>query len=322
MPTTLIGLELLGGFVYLLMGGDLLIRGAMALARTARISPMVVGLTVVALGTSAPELVVSLQAALTGYPEIAIANVVGSNIANVFLVLGIPALIFPLAFTQKSARSDSIFMWLVSAGFFGLCLDGRVSRADGFILLSGLVLFLALQVRAELQGERKPRSREPLPIVLGLPNRRWTIALLIVTGAIMLPLGANLLIDGAVGLAERLHVSNQVIGLTVIALSTSIPELATTLVAAFKRQADVAVGNVIGSNILNMLGIMGAASLASLRELTVGHRFLVVDLPMMFVGASLITLVALRRGSMGRRWGIVLVGSYATYILLLYATGR
>jgi cation:H+ antiporter len=322
MPTTLIGLELLGGFVYLLMGGDLLIRGAMALARTARISPMVVGLTVVALGTSAPELVVSLQAALTGYPEIAIANVVGSNIANVFLVLGIPALIFPLAFTQKSARSDSIFMWLVSAGFFGLCLDGRVSRADGFILLSGLILFLALQVRAELQGERKPRSREPLPIVLGLPNRRWTIALLIVTGAIMLPLGANLLIDGAVGLAERLHVSNQVIGLTVIALSTSIPELATTLVAAFKRQADVAVGNVIGSNILNMLGIMGAASLASLRELTVSHRFLVVDLPMMFVGASLITLVALRRGSMGRRWGIVLVGSYATYILLLYATGR
>jgi len=293
------------------------VRGAMALARTARISPMVVGLTVVALGTSAPELVVTLQAVIGGHPDIAIANVVGSNIANIFLVMSIPALIYPMACDQPAARSDSIFMLVVSGVFFVLCLDGRLSRGDGFMLLAGLVLFLAMQARSELKSDSDTPRRNELPMVLGLPTQKRMITLLIVVGTIMLPIGANLVIDGAVGLSERLGISNEVIGLTVVALSTSAPELATTLVAAFKRQADVAVGNVIGSNILNILGIMGAVSLASLRELTVPQHFVSLDIPVMLAGAVLVTIVTARKMSIGQRLGGTMLGVYLTYVILL-----
>jgi cation:H+ antiporter len=320
MPFSLAALQIAGGLLYLLMGGDLLVRGAMALSRRTRISPMVIGLTVVSLGTSAPELVVTVQAALGGYPEIAVANVVGSNIANVLLVLALPALIYPLGFGQASARSDSMFMLLVSALFFWLCLDGQLSRADGFIMLAGLILFLALQARAEFDPNRQPVAPPILPVVLGLPTRRRSMMLLIVVGAAMLPLGASLLLDGAVGLGGIIGVSNQVMGLTVIALSTSVPELATTLVAAFKRESDLAVGNIIGSNILNIVGIMGVASMVSLRELTVPTRFTTLDLPLMVAGALIVTVLAFRRGSIGKRLGGVMLGVYVMYVYLLYAT--
>jgi len=281
---------------------------------------MVIGLTVVSLGTSAPELVVTVQAALGGYPEIAVANVVGSNIANVLLVLAIPALIYPLGFGQASARSDSMFMLLVSALFFWLCFDGQLSRADGFIMLAGLILFLALQARAEFDPDRQPVAPPMLPVVLGLPTRRRSMMLLIVVGAAMLPLGASLLLDGAVGFGGIIGVSNQVMGLTVIALSTSVPELATTLVAAFKKESDLAVGNIIGSNILNIVGIMGVASMVSLRELTVPARFTTLDLPLMVGGALIVTVLAFRRGSIGKRLGGVMLGVYVLYVYLLYAT--
>jgi cation:H+ antiporter len=317
MSASLATLQIVGGIVYLLMGGDFLVRGAMGLARTARISPMVVGLTVVAFGTSAPELVVTLQAVIGGYPDIAIGNVVGSNIANVFLVMSIPALIYPLACNQPSARNDALFMLAVSGLFFVLCADGQLTRGDGFLLLAGLVLFLAMQARSEWISDMDIPFQSDLPIVLGLPSKKRMIAILIFFGIVMLPLGANLLIDGATGMGERLGIPDQVIGLTVIALSTSAPELATTLVAAVKRQADVAVGNVIGSNILNILGIMGAASLASLRELTVPEHVMAVDIPLMLVGALILTVVTFRRMSIGQRLGGAMLGIYVTYFFLL-----
>ena len=317
-PVALI--QIVGGVLYLLMGGDLLVRGAMALARRTRVSPMVIGLTIVALGTSAPELVVTLLAIMGGYPELAISNVVGSNIANVLVVMAIPAMIYPLSCAQKSARADSVFMLLITATFLLLVMDGALNRADGFILLSGLVIFLALQARREsdIEPELLPDGR--LPFVLGLPNKTITIAALIAAGIVMLPLGADLLINGAVGLGGRLGISNQVLGLTVVALSTSVPELATTVIAALKRQADLAVGNVIGSNVLNILGIMGAASLTSLRELIVPERFLVLDLPLMFGATLVVTLVALRGGAVGRKLGVTMLAIYVIYSVMLYTT--
>ena len=318
MPISLAVLQIAGGILYLLMGGDLLVRGAMALSRRTRFSPMVIGLTVVAFGTSAPELVVTLSAALGSYPEIASANVVGSNIANVLLVMALPALIYPLAFDQGSARSHSVFMLLVSALFFLLCLDGRLSRADGLILLAGLVLFLALQAGTKLDAEKEPVAPTLLPFVLGLPVRRWSLTLVIVVGAVMLPLGASLLLDGAVGFGEIVGLSNEVIGLTLIALSTSLPELATTLVAVYKRQSALAVGNVIGSNILNLLGIMGVASTVSPRELSVPAQFMTFDLPLMVTAALIVTVLAFRRGKVDKRLGGLMLGMYVMYTYLLF----
>ena len=319
MPFSLAVLQITGGILYLLMGGDLLVRGAMALSRRTRFSPMVIGLTVVAFGTSAPELVVTLSAALGAYPEIAIANVVGSNIANVLLVMALPALIYPLAFDQVSARSHSMFMLLVSALFVSLCFDGRLSRADGLIMLAGLVLFLALQAGTKLEADRKPVAPTILPSVLGLPVRRWSLTFVIVVGAMMLPLGASLLLDGAVGFGRIIGSSNEVIGLTLIALSTSLPELAITLVAVYKRQPALAVGNIIGSNTLNVLGIMGAATTVSPRELAVPAQFMTFDLPLMVTAALIVTVLAFRRDSVGKRLGGVMLGMYAMYVYLLYA---
>jgi cation:H+ antiporter len=316
MQLTLAVIWLVGGGVWLLMGGEILVRGALALARRARISPMVVGLTVVALGTSAPELVVTIQAALTGHPELAIANVVGSNIANVLLVVRLPALIYPLACDQASARSDALLMLVVSLAFYVICSDGLIDRLDGGILLAGLVVFLALQARTEREI---PQHSGELPIVLRLPTRGATIAFLIIAGIIMLPAGSTLLITGALTIAEELNVSTEVIGLTIVALSTSLPELATTLVAAFKREADVAVGNVLGSNILNLVAIMGAASLASVRELEVSQHLFSLDLPLMLLSAVILTVVIFRRGAVGRKLGAALLGMYILYNYLLYS---
>ena len=316
MQLTLAVIWVVGGGVWLLMGGEILVRGALSLARRARISPMVVGLTVVALGTSAPELVVTVQAVLTGYPEIAIANIVGSNIANVLLVVSLPALIYPLVWDQPWVRADALMMLVMSLAFFALCWDGRIDRLDGAILLAGVVVFFAVRARAERDG--RPRSGE-LPMVPGLPSRGAAIAFLIVVGAVMLPVGATLLLDGALVIAAELNLTNEVVGLTLVALSTSIPELATTLVAAFKREADVAVGNVLGSNILNIVFIMGAASLTSAREIDVSPHLLDFDLPIMLLAAVILTLVVLRKGAVGRRLGGAMVALYIVYTYLLFA---
>jgi cation:H+ antiporter len=261
-------LQIAGGILYLRMGGDLLVRGAMALSHRTRFSPMVIGLTVVALGTSAPELVVTLSAALGAYPEIAAANVVGSNIANVLLVMALPALLSPQAFDKTSARSHSVFMLLVSVLFFVLCWDEQLSRADGLVLLAGLLLY------------------------------------------------------GGVGLGEMIGIWNDVIGLTLIALSTSLPELATTMVAVYKRQSSLAVGNLIGSNILNVLGIMGIASTVSPRELAVPAQFMTFDLPLMLTAATIVTGLAFRRGTVGKRLAGLMFGMYVVYTYLLYTGGN
>ncbi len=308
-------LELFGGLVYLLMGGDLLVRGAVALARRARISPMLVGVTIVALGTSAPELFVSLEAVLTGHPGIALGNVVGSNVANALLVAGSLAILCPILSEDDTTRADTIAMLAASLLLIALCLGGGISPVEGILLLVGLVVFLGYKARHVGRIERREARLEWVP---GLPARGWMIALFIVVGSVWLPLGAHLLIGAASTIAGQLGVSEAVIGLTVVAVGTSLPELATVFVAAARRHVDVALGNVIGSNVLNILAILGAAAVIPWKPLPVPEPFLWLDLPILLASALTIAVFTLRRRPLGRTMGILMLVAYAAYVAVLY----
>lgn len=292
-----------------------MVRGAVALARRARVPPVVVALSVVAFGTSLPELVVSVRAVLTGYSEIGIGNVVGSNIANALLVVGAPAILHPLTCSERTARRNSTIMVGISIFFAMLCLRGGLGRAAGVALLTVmaiLVLYTARTTIAHREAEEPPE----LEWVLGLPSKPSMIALFIVAGAVGLPLGASMLVDAAVAVAAQLKISNAVIGLTIVALGTSMPEIATAIVAAFQRQAGVAMGTAIGSNVFNILGIMGVAALVSPGPIAVPPNFLRLDLPVMLFTAALLAFFVWRR-RLGRLGGIGLVLGYAVYIVAL-----
>jgi cation:H+ antiporter len=314
-------LSLFGGLIYLLMGGDLLVRGAAALSHRARVPPIVVGLTVVAFGTSAPELVVGVQSVLVGHPGLALGNVVGSNIANILLVVGIPAIIAPLVCDEPAIARDTAVMLATSVLFVVLCVLGPLGRIDATVLLIGLGVFVVFNFREARAGQKRPPEPGELERVLGLPHRRAMIALFLVIGIVMLPLGASLLIEGASAIATRFGISEAVIGLTIIAIGTSLPELATTLAAAFQHHADVALGNVIGSNVINLLAIMGVAALLSPEPIPVPDAFLRLDLPVMIGAALALSLFTLRRAPIGRRAGILLTAGYGIYLLALAITG-
>ena len=314
-------LHVFAGFVYLLMGGDLLVRGAVALSRRWKLSPMVIGVTVVALGTSAPELFVSVGAALTGHPGIALGNVVGSNIANALLVTGTLALLSPIQAGTERGWFDSMVMIGVSFGLVALALDGALGSREGLMLLVALALFMWRQVRVGKQGEAPgPGRSDQLEWVLGLPSRTWMIILLIVVGAIWLPIGARLLVDASAEIALYFGVSEAVIGLTLVALGTSLPELATVVIAAARKQLDVALGNVIGSNILNILAIMGSAAVLAPGGLRVPGQFFRVDFPVMLVSATVIGAAVILGRSVGRRTGAALLAAYGLYVVFLLAS--
>jgi cation:H+ antiporter len=313
-------IHLFGGLIYLLLGGDLLVRGAVALARRARVAPIAIALSVVALGTSLPELVVTLEAVIGGYQGIAIGNVVGSNIANVLLVIGLAAVVFPLPSGERTARRDSLVMIGVSAVFVALCFVGYLGLLAGVVLLSGLVVLVLFNVRRAALAQRAADRGAPLDWVLGLPSKTGMIALFITLGMIGLPLGATMLIRAAVEVAEQLQVSDAVIGLTVIAVGTSLPELATSAVAAFQRQAGVAVGAVIGSNTFNVLVIMGLATAASPSPIDVPPGFLSLDLPVMLGSSIVLALLVWRGRPIGRWVGAIFLTAYAAYLFVLIST--
>lgn len=318
MPISLALLYFFGGSVYLIMGGDLLVRGAVGLSRKLGIPEMVVGLTVVALGTSAPELVVSVRAALTGFPEVAIANVVGSNTANALLVVGLPALLWTLSSDQPGVERDGIAMMIASAAFVALCFVGPLDRVDGLLLLLGLGLFALYVLRSPTLKAAWSSQTGELPRILGLPSKPLMIATFLLLGIVWLPLGAELLLRGAVGVGERLGLSNAVIGLTMVALSTSLPELTTSLIAAFKREADVAVGNVLGSNVLNLLAIMGAAAVVSPTPIPIPPRFPSLDLPVMLLASLALTVVIARRHRISRPVGGLFLLGYLVYVVSIF----
>ncbi len=304
------------GLVILLLAGDTLVRGAVNLALRLGIPALIVSLTIVAFGTSAPELLISVQAVLKDVPGIAIGNVVGSNTANILLVLGFPAMLTVLHTSHCETRSTFIQMIVASLIFIGLAFRGKFDAMAGFVLLAVLAYILFVAFRAA-QAHRRAGIEEELEEPEGAdPDMPWwKILVFLVLGLVGLPLGADLLIDSAEVIARRFGVSEAVIGLTLVALGTSLPELATTTMAALRKQADVAIGNVIGSNMFNLLAIIGIASMVG--PLPVDREFLQFDLWVM-LGASLLLIpfVFFKR-DITRPLGVVLTLLYVLYVVIV-----
>lgn len=305
------------GLVILLLAGDALVKGAVNLSLRIGIPALIVSLTVVAFGTSAPELLISIKAAMENVPGIALGNVVGSNTANVLLVLGIPALLAVMHTSECNTRKSYVIMLASSVLFIALAFRGVFDWTAGIVLLVVLAVILGDSMREALAHRRagKDADDEEEPEGADPDMPWWKIILYLVLGLVGLPLGADLLVDSAVEIATIFGVSDTVIGLTLVALGTSLPELATTVMAALRRQADVALGNVIGSNMFNLLAIIGVASLIA--PIPVDPEFLRFDLWVM-LGASLLIfpLVFLTR-DLTRIWGVVLSALYLGYIALV-----
>ncbi|HUS52380.1 MAG TPA: calcium/sodium antiporter [Thermohalobaculum sp.] len=304
------------GLVMLVGAGDALVRGAVALSLQLGIPAILVSATVVAFGTSAPELLISVQAALEGAPGIALGNVVGSNIANVFLVLGIPALIIPIAGCGPEAHRNFYLMLGATALFTGLMLGGTIFWWGGLALIA-VSLFLVWDSVRIAQATRNGANAQVLEELVELEGvdpdmARWKVLALIGVGIVGLPVGAHFLIEGARGIAQHFGVSEAAIGLTVVAIGTSLPELATTVMAAIRRQSDIIFGNVIGSNIFNLTAIIGAAAVVS--PLAVPEEIASRDLWVMIGASLLLAPFVLRCRPIGRLTGAAALLFYATYI--------
>ncbi len=310
---------LLVGLALLIGSGDALVRGAVAISLRFGLSALVVSATVVAFGTSAPELLVAIESALKGAPGIAYGNVVGSNIANVLLVLGIPALIAPLPGCGKDAHRNVYFMVVATLMFTVLVLMGTLTWVGGAVLL-GIALFIVWDTLriGRKQGIAEADAAEELSELEDVdPNMApWKLAGLLAFGLIGLPVGAQLLIDSAREIALSIGVSEAVIGLTLVAIGTSLPELATTVMAALRRQADVAIGNVIGSNIFNITAIIGSAALFA--PLPVPAEILTRDIWVMVGSSALLLPFILACKSIGRIAGGGFLLLYAVYIYVAF----
>jgi cation:H+ antiporter len=316
---------LLLGFVLLIGGAEFMVRGASRLAVAIGISPLVVGLTVVAFGTSSPELAVSLMSSHAGAADIALGNVLGSNLFNVLVILGLSAIIVPLIVAQQLVRFDVPVMIGVSALVYPLAMDGVIGRWDGILLFSGVVaytVFLIRQsrresneaVKAEYEGEFGAKNQEGWLKNTGL----------VVIGLVGLTLGSKWLVDSAVVIAESFGISELVIGLTVVAVGTSLPEVATSVVAAIRGERDIAVGNVVGSNIFNILCVLGVSSIFAPAGINVTESALRFDIPVMIAVAVACLPVFFSNYQISRLNGVVFLAFYAAYIIHMFfsATGH
>lgn len=332
--------RILLGLVLLVAGGELLVRGASGLATRIGMSSLVVGLTVVAFATSAPELAVTLGAVMGGEPGLAVGNVVGSNIANVLMILGSSAIILPLLVKVQLVRIDIPFMAALSILFLLLAIDGGFSRVDGLILLVLLVLYIAVAIilsrrdghvddlrgpgasiataSAGRVGQTARTSGDTMTEAVEDVEARGSIGrdlVLVLIGVVLLVVGANILVKGATGIATAFGVSDLIVGLTVVAIGTSLPELATSIVAVRRGQRDLAVGNVVGSNIFNIGAVAGLAAMISPTGLPVPESALALDIPLM-IAASVVLLPLAFTGSVIARWeGGLLVALYVSYLL-------
>ena len=317
------------GLALLIAGAELLVRGASRLAAAAGVSPLVVGLTVVALGTSAPELAVGVRSALAGQADLAVGNVVGSNILNVLLILGMAALIAPLAVAQQLVRLDVPLMIGVSLLLWALAADGALGRADGALLVLGGVLytlFSVVQSRKESSRAVREEYAEEFAVTGRQRQSHGYLALqllLIAAGLALLVLGAGWLVGGAVAFARLLGVGELVIGLTVVAVGTSLPEIAATVTASLKGERDIAVGNVIGSNLLNILVVLGITTSVAPGGVPIPSGALAFDIPVMTAVAAACLPVFFIGGRISRWEGALFLGYYAAYTAyLLLNAGR
>jgi cation:H+ antiporter len=299
-------LYLLGGIVGLFLGGEALVRGSVDIARRLAIPPLLIGLTVVGFGTSTPELLVSVDAALRGVPDIALGNVVGSNIANILLIVGLSAMVWPIRVLGDTLRRDTAVMMAAAVALVPIFAMGVMGRPAGALLVAGLAAYLVWAYRQSGSAPEEEDGAKPPATML--------ISLLWVAGGLAaLMVGARFLVDGAVSIARDFGVSEAFIGLTIVAVGTSLPELATSLIAAFRRQSEIAIGNIVGSNIFNILGILGVTALIA--PIPVSTRFLTFDVPIMIAVSAVLTFLLVTRPSIGRGIGLMMLVAYVAYVV-------
>jgi cation:H+ antiporter len=313
-------LQFVGGFVLLLFGAEYLVRGAVSLARRLNVSPMIIGMTIVAYGTTAPELVVSLQAAVDGLPGISVGNVVGSNIANILLILGASAAIFPIAVQPKALYRDASVMMGSALLFTALALSGSIARWQGALMVAALIVFSLYAFQAE---RKRGRANDPgdLPEELAeefsdTPQATWLAVLSIIGGVAAVVAGAKLLVTAAVTTARYFDVGEEVIGLTIVAVGTSLPELATAVVAAIRRHSAVAVGNIMGAGIYNLLAIMGLV--ATVSPIPVPSQILAFDLWFMLATTAVLLIFLLMRGGLNRAAAALFLFAFVGYTAVQY----
>ena len=306
------------GLIVLILGADLLVRGASRLAAAFGVSPLVIGLTIVAIGTASPEIAVSLKAAASGQGDLTLGNVLGSNIFNILFILGITSIVAPIVIAEQLIRKDAPIMLGVSLLMLVLALDGNLGWLDGTLLLLGMMMYMVFALRQsraegkEVQkeyeqefGEKEPHTARKIVLNIGF----------ILAGLGLLVLGSNWLVDSATQIAKSLGVSELVIGLTIVAVGTSLPEVATSVVAALKKESDIAVGNAVGSNIFNLLGVLGIGALVAPDGISVISRVLQFDLPVM-VFVALVTLpVFYIDNRVSRIEGGLLLAYYIVYVM-------
>ncbi len=298
------------GLAMLVSGGELLVRGGVALAEKMKIPKLIIGLTIIGFGTSMPELLVSLQAAQAGAPDLAAGNVIGSNTANILLILGLGLLIRPIAVTAKGLRRDAIMMLLASAALVWLGYKGIIDRQTGLIMLGILIAYILLAYVTRAKTPDTPKNAGSGSPLMALIMSAFGLGLLI--------FGADLLITGAKAVATEMGVSEAVIGLSLVAVGTSLPELTVSLIAAIRGQNEVSLGNVLGSNIFNILGILGIT--AAIKPLSLNPDFVYADLPVMMTTALLLALLILRGKTIGRLWGLLCLVGFAGYMAWLFHT--
>jgi cation:H+ antiporter len=309
------------GLILLVWGAEYLVRGASNLATAAGVSSLVVGLTVVAFGTSSPELAVSVMSAFKGQADLALGNVVGSNIFNVLLILGLSAIIVPLIVAQQLVRFDVPVMIVVSFLLFLFGMDGKIGRLDGVVLFSGALaytIFLIRQSRKESSAAVKDEYEKEFS-----GDKKSSVPkniVLVLVGLAGLMLGSKWLVDSAVAIAQSFGVSELVIGLTIVAAGTSMPEVATSVVAAFRGERDIAVGNVVGSNIFNILCVIGLSSIVAPAGIEVSKAALRFDIPVMIAVAVACLPVFFSGYRISRGNGIAFLGFYVAYIIYLIFT--
>lgn len=318
MSTWTVAAALVGGLAVLTVGADRLVAGASRLALLAGVSPLVVGLTVVAYGTSTPELVVSVKAGLGGNPDIAMGNVVGSNVFNVLFILGVAGLLAPLAVARQLVRLEVPIMIGASLLVWVLALDGRIGAADGALLTAAIVVYSTWSIRRSRREEAAKAAGGAAPAPAGGRGRVLARGLVeVAVGLALLVLGARWFVDGAVSLAKALGVSDLVIGLTIVAAGTSLPEVATSVVATWRGERDIAIGNVVGSNIYNLLAILGVAALVTPGGLAVAPSLLAFDVPVMAAVAVACLPIFLTGYSIARLEAATFLGLYLAYAAYL-----
>ena len=312
-------LLLVAGIVVLIWAGDTMVRGAAALARHWGVPALVVGLTIVAFGTSAPEMVVGVQAVLGGASELASSNVIGSNIANVLLAIGLPALIIAIPTNITGVGRNSLIALLATTAVVLMILIGTpLARWQGAVLFGGIVLYLLYMFRLARTGQDDPILEEMAELdegESGLPDNTWMSLALVLVGIVGLLVGGDMIVDNAKDIALTIGLSETIIGLTIVALGTSLPEIATVLVAAYRGQSDVALGNVLGSNIFNSFAVLGAAALTG--PVLVDSAVVRLDMWIMLAATVALTALVFTRNPIGRPVGIALVGTYVVFIALI-----